>query len=425
MKLSSVTQAFTEEKRHFPAGAHEIYMTDQPGVRKDLLAHITPLIEKSISDGYYPGAVLLASHQSQIIYRGVFGNQRVTPEIKPMCFETIFDVASLTKVIVTTTAIMQLIEAGQLELETPVTHYWSEFAKNGKDQVTIRELLTHLSGFQAILPTWAASASDDQRYSSGLQQIERLRLINPPGKVFTYSDINFIVLGYLVELISGERLDHYAERHIFKPLNMASSTFLPPTTWQDQIAPTSSPEDQQLRWGRVNDPTTERMGGVTGTAGLFSNAQDLNTFLQCLLKGGRVNKNDYLLGPLTILKMTTAQTPPEILDARGLGWDIDSGYSSRGVLLPLCSFGHTGWTGVSACADPATQTSIIMLTSRSYPTLAKTNQLIKDRRAIANIIAASLTDISTQNLITTGLGELSRAYTTAPPTQLGLSQVFN
>ena len=147
--------------------------------------------------------------------------------------------------------------------------------------------------------------------------------------MFVYSDTNFVILGYLAELISGERLDQYAQTHIFRPLQMNSAVFLPPPTMRELIAPTASPEDQQPRWGQVNDPTTGRMGGVSGVAGLFADAHDVGIFLECLLNVGRITGERYLLSPLTIRKMITPQTPPGIPDCRGLGWDLDSAYSNR------------------------------------------------------------------------------------------------
>ena len=457
-------QAFTAENRRFPLGSREIYIAEMAGIRKALLTNIATLVEKSIAAGYYPGMVILAAHRGQLIYRGVFGNQSLVPEVIGMRTDTIFDLASLTKVIVTTTAVMQLLEAGRLDLDSCVSQYWPEFAFNGKDRITVRELLTHTSGLQAIPPPWTAPVEENQRYATGLKQIEQLSLVEVPGKIFVYSDTNFIILGYLAELISGERLDQYAQTHIFQPLQMNSAVFLPPPEMRDRIAPTVSPEDQQPRWARVNDPTTERMNGVSGVAGLFANAHDVGIFLECLLNGGRITgerqpfplstaamasclypalggadaRNEggdaplsppcdppshkesslqrellgerYLLSPLTIRKMTTPQTPPGMPDCRGLGWDLDSAYSNRGVLFPVGSFGHTGWTGVSVWADPATHTWIVALTSRSHPALAPANQLIKDRRAIANIVAASLTDIDASHWINTGAGESYRAF---------------
>lgn len=364
----------------------EITLTELNCVRKSALANIAPLVQKSIANGYYPGAVILAAHRGQKIYQGVFGNQQVVPTVKRMELSTIFDLASLTKVVVTTTAIMQLVESGKIQLDEKVAHYWPAFQQNGKEDLTIRGLLTHTSGLQANLPAW--TGPDD--YQAGIRQVEEIGLTNPPGKVFTYSDVNFIALGYLVELISGEPLDQYANQHILQPLKMTATRFLPPSSWRNRIAPTSSPEDQQMRWGEVNDPTTAHMGGVTGVAGLFGTAEDLGIFLQCLLNRGCIEGDHYLLAPLSVALMTSPQTPPELSEIRGLGWDIRSRFSVRGSLLSLGSYGHTGWPGVSVWVDPHTQTWIIILTSRTHPAPAKHNQLISDRRAVADIIAASL-----------------------------------
>lgn len=361
-------------------------------IRKKHLDYIGFLIKKSITEGYYPGAVVMTAHQGKIIYQSAFGHRTLAPDT-PMCIDTIFDAASLTKAVITTTAIMQLVESGRLELDAKIGEYWPKCGLHGKEQITIRQLLTHTSGLPALLPPWQIPEDPNQHYVYGLQQVEQTALLHPPGTQFLYGDINFIILGYLVELISGERLDHYAKQHILNPLKMTSSTFLPPEDWKNRIAPTCSPESSAIRWGQVNDPSAERMGGASGVAGLFTNAHDLGIFLQCLLDGGRIRGNEYLLSPLSILKMTTPQTPPEIQAVRGLGWDLDSPFSHRGVLLPVGSFGHSGWTGVSIWVDPHTQTWIIILTSRSYPKLPAVNQLIADRRAIANIVAASLTNI--------------------------------
>jgi serine-type D-Ala-D-Ala carboxypeptidase len=368
----------------------EIFINEHARIRSGNLEKIAAVVEQSIAGGGYPGAVVLAGQGREIIYRGVFGSRSVMPEMAPMRFETVFDVASLTKVVVTTTAIMQLWEAGRLDIEAPVAQYWPGFAGKGKTRITIRQLLTHTSGLPAIPPAWTPLAEESQCYSVGLAQLENIELVQEPGKVFVYSDTNFIILGYLAELISGERLDQYAQARIFKPLQMHSAIFLPPLEMRNQIAPTQSPENQEMRWGQVNDPTTERMGGITGVAGLFANAHDLGVFLQCLLNDGHISGSQYLLAPKTVRLMTTRQTPAEIPQWRGLGWDIDSPYSCRGTVFPLGAFNHTGWTGVSMLADPSTQTWIVILTSRSHPFLPAQNQLIADRRAIADIIASSL-----------------------------------
>jgi CubicO group peptidase (beta-lactamase class C family) len=398
--------------RHFPVGTHEVYIAQQAGVRSELLNNIAPIIESSIAAGEYPGAVVLVEHKGHVIYRGVFGSRRIMPTPAPMRFNTLFDVASLTKVMATAPAIMQLVEESKLDLDAPVAHYWPAFGQNGKATITVRELLTHTSGLEPDLPTQDnIVVGADEIY----KQIETLKPNGPVGTVFVYSDVNFIALGYLVERITHMPLTQYAQQHIFKKIGMKDTTYLPSSKLLDRIAPTEIIRDK-LRWGEVNDPTTYSMNGVSGAAGVFSDAVDINLYLQCLLNGGQVktaakqSKNNYLLGPLTVLKMTTPQTMPTLTEVRGLGWDIDSPYANRGVLFPTRSFGHTGWTGTSVWVDPVTQTSIIILTSRTHPKPALFNKLIMDRREIANIIAASITDVKTTLQSNTGLGELSRAY---------------
>jgi CubicO group peptidase (beta-lactamase class C family) len=385
-------------------GTHDIYLPQTNGVRTDILKNIASLIEKSIAAHHYPGAVVLIGHHGKIIYRGIFGHRRIMPNMASMQFNTVFDLASLTKVIATTPAIMQLLEQGKLTLDTPVAKYWPAFGNHGKDKITIRELLTHESGLPADISI--SHPSKNRVY----QQIEQLSINPATEKKFVYSDVNFIILAHIVEIISGESFDYYCQHHIFEPLGMKNTYFLPAKSLREHIAPTGI-SSNQLRWGTVQDPLADAMGGISGNAGLFSDAQDLSLYAQCLLDGGLIKKNGrYLLGPLSILKMTTPQTPVNDVNVRGLGWDIDSPYSNRGTLLPITSFGHTGWTGTSIWIDPTTQTYIIILTSRLHPHAVLPNALIEDRRLIANFVAASITDIPHLAHSNTGLGELSRAY---------------
>jgi CubicO group peptidase (beta-lactamase class C family) len=422
--------AYASTPRHFPSGVQEVTITPQSGVRSSLLNNITTRIEKSINDGYYPGAIVLVSHRGHIIYKGVFGNRRIQPDIAPMTFDTLFDLASLSKVVGTTPAIMLLVEKGKLELDAPVARYWPAFGNNGKSEVTVRELMTHTSGLIADItdpkhpndhPSWQGEAS-------ALQQIVDLKLNNPAGTTFVYSDVNYIVLGYLIEQLTGQRLDQYVQKNIFKPLEMTDTQYLPAGSLRDRIAPTEIIE-KQLRWGEVHDSSAHAMGGVAGNAGVFSDASDLAIYAQCLLDGGRIGhglkgkkKSDYLLGPLTVYKMTTPQSPVGMTEVRGLGWDIDSPYSARGLLFPTRSYGHTGFTGTSLWIDPVTQTFIIVLTSRTHPTMASYNQLMYDRHSIANIVAGSITDVTT-NMDNTGVGEINRAYLKSPDKNLALSTV--
>lgn len=394
------------ESRNFPRGTHEIFIAETKNVRSNLLKNIAPIIEESIAKGSYPGAVVLIGHKGNVIYRGVFGSKRILPNQSPMNFDTVFDIASLTKVVGTTPAIMQLVEQGKIDLDARVAKYWPEFAMHGKSAVTVRELLTHTSGLPPEISTSIKNPSQ------AFAKINKLKLRYPAGSKFLYSDVNFIALGHLVEIISHEKLSDYLQRHIYKPLQMRDTNFLPSAYLRQRIAPTEM-IDKKLRWGVVHDPIARSLGGISGNAGLFSTAHDLGLYAQALLDGGRwhSNKNDgHFLGPLTITKMITSQTPNYILDARGLGWDIDSRYSNRGTLFPIQSFGHTGWTGTSIWIDPVTQTWIVMLTSRAHPKPAKMNQLIKDRRTIATIVSASIIDISVYGVNNTGKGELHRAY---------------
>lgn len=387
----------------FPAGTQSVSIPSVSGVRSDLLKNIAPIVEKSIAAGNYPGAVIVAVHRGKVIYQGVFGSKRILPTTAPMTLDTIFDIASLTKVVAASPAILQLVEQGKINLDQPVSKYWPAFGENGKEFITVRQLLTHTSGLPPDVSPGKANV---------FNIIEKTRLLYTPGTKIVYSDVNFVVLQHLVEIISKQKFDIYVKTHILTPLGMKNTFFLPPSKIKGKIAPTEIIENQ-LRWGVVQDPLAHEMGGISGNAGLFSTAADLGRYAQCLLNNGRLPKKGstpFLLGPLTILKMTSPQTPPELKEPRGLGWDIDSAYSSRGVLFPTRSFGHTGWTGTSLWIDPVTQTYLIILTSRTHPHPAPVNRLIEDRRIIANIVAASITDFNTRAEWNTGNGEISRAY---------------
>jgi uncharacterized protein YbbC (DUF1343 family)/CubicO group peptidase (beta-lactamase class C family) len=296
-----------------------------------------------------------------------------------MTVDTIFDIASLTKVIATTPCVMQLVEQGKVKPNDAVEKYLPEFAQNGKEDVTVRQLLTHYSGLAPDLDLtnlWGGKAT---AYNMAFSEKPE----NPPGSRFVYSDINFITLGALVERVSGESLDHYAQTHIFAPLGMIHTRFLPPPSWRSKIAPTQYDDTGHMLRGEVHDPTARRMGGVAGHAGVFSTADDLSKFAQALLSGTRI------LSPLTIEKMTSPQQPPNATAVRGFGWDIDTPYSSnRGDLLPVGSFGHTGFTGTSLWIDPVTDTYIILLSNAVHP--RGQGNAISLRTRLATAVAAAL-----------------------------------
>jgi uncharacterized protein YbbC (DUF1343 family)/CubicO group peptidase (beta-lactamase class C family) len=316
------------------------------------------IITTAIERHEIPGAVLVVGHEGRVVYRKAFGQRSLEPAPAPMTTDTIFDLASLTKVIATTTAVMQLMEQGKIRLNDAVAKYIPEFAQNGKADITVRDLLTHYSGLPPDLDLSHPWAGRDLGYTMAFST----NPIAPAETKFVYSDINFIVLGAVVERVSGVRLDSFCLQNIFVPLGMSHTRFLPPSEWLPQIAPTEYDEKQQMLRGVVHDPTARRMGGVAGHAGLFSIADDLVKFAQALLDGRAP------LSPLSIEKMSTPQQPPTAPVLRGLGWDIDSPFSSnRGELLPVGSFGHTGFTGTSLWIDRTTSTYVILLTNAVHP----------------------------------------------------------
>jgi uncharacterized protein YbbC (DUF1343 family)/CubicO group peptidase (beta-lactamase class C family) len=343
------------------------------------LAVIDSIVLDAIHDHQIPGAVLLVGHNGQVIYRKAFGNRALEPRREPMTVDTIFDIASLTKVVATTTAVMQLVQKGEVRVNDPVAKYIAEFAENGKDDITVRNLLTHFSGLREdfdLNPPW-------QGRDAGLRLAFAERPPYPPGSRFLYSDTNFIALGALVERVTGTSLDQYCARKIFAPLQMSHTRFLPPASWRPKIAPTEYDEQGKMLRGIVHDPRARRMGGVAGHAGVFSTADDLSKFARALLNGSPILAGDM------VEKMTTPQQPPTAQVLRGFGWDIDSPFSSnRGDLLPVGSFGHTGFTGTSLWIDPTTQTYIILLTNAVHP--RGKGSAVALRSKVATAVAAAL-----------------------------------
>jgi uncharacterized protein YbbC (DUF1343 family)/CubicO group peptidase (beta-lactamase class C family) len=347
---------------------------------QERLAPVDAIVKNAISQGHTPGAVVIVGHGGKVIYRKAFGNRSLEPTVEPMTVDTVFDMASLTKVLATTGSVMRMVQLGQIKLNDPVARYIPEFGQNGKHEVTIRELLTHYSGLRPDLdlkPEWMGQAE-----AFRLANAERLNY--PPGSTFVYSDINFIVLGELVQRLSGLTLNRYAETFIFNPLGMTNTRFLPPQSWFPRIAPTEKDERSGLMLrGLVHDPTARQMGGVAGHAGVFSTADDTAKFAQALLNGGAP-----VWSRLIVEKMTTPQQPPNLTVVRGLGWDIDSPFSSnRGDLLPVGSFGHTGFTGTSLWIDPTTDTYIVVLTNAVH---VKHGNVITLRSEVATAVAAAL-----------------------------------
>jgi len=343
------------------------------------LAVLDSIVQSSVEKHDIPGAVLLVGHEGRVVYRKAFGERSLEPTRSPMALDTIFDLASLTKVVATTPSVMQLVEKGKIRLNDPVVKYIPEFGQNGKGDITIRDLLTHYSGLPPDLDLSQPWNGRDTGYGMAFA----VTPVSPPETRFLYSDINFIVLGALVERVSGVPLEVYAAENIFGPLGMEHTRYSPPAEWLPQIAPTEYDEHGQMLHGIVHDPTARRMGGVAGHAGVFSTADDLAKFAQALLDGNSI------LTVFAIDKMTTPQQPPNLPSVRGLGWDLDSPFSSnRGEFLPVGSFGHTGFTGTSLWIDPTTRTYIILLSNAVHP--RGQGNAISLRGKISTAVAAAI-----------------------------------
>ncbi|MGH9408780.1 MAG: exo-beta-N-acetylmuramidase NamZ domain-containing protein [Vicinamibacterales bacterium] len=366
------------------------------GVDLSRFDEIPPLVEKAIADKDLPGAVVLVGRGDRVLYEKAIGHRAIEPAPEPMTLDTIFDMASLTKIIATTTSVMQLVENGRIRLNDRVAAYIPGFERYGKSAITVRELMTHMSG----LPPDLDLGEDWSGYDAAIERAVDEVPTSTPGTKFVYSDINYELLGEIVHRVSGETLDRYAAAHIFKPLGMKDTMFLPPASLRPRIAPTQKctpygwpcdgPGGQWLR-GVVHDPTARRMGGVAGHAGLFSTAADLSIFCRMILDGGAY-RGIRILSPLSVAKMTSPATPPGAPDVRGLGWDIDSAFSSnRGDLLPIGSFGHTGFTGTSIWIDPLTREFVVFLSNRVHPN--GKGDVTPLRSRIASVAASAILDV--------------------------------
>lgn len=361
-----------------PAGFEHSY-----NLREEALSPIAQVVRKEIAAGNIPGAVVLIGSRGKVVYRRAFGYRALQPEKSPMTVDTIFDLASLTKVIATTTAALQLVETGKLRLEDPVSTYWPEFAVHGKASITVRDLLTHYSGLRADLDL----RSPWSGYDTALKLIAAEKPVAPRGSRFIYSDINFEVLGELVQRVSGLPLDQYCAQRIFAPLGMADTAFRPSPAQARRVAPTE-PRYGKMQTGIVHDPTAYRMDGVAGHAGLFSTADDLAVFAQMLLDEGN-GKAAHILQPSTIEQMTKPQTPPHAARLRGLGWDLGVPFAPGGAIRALPrSYGHTGFTGTSLWIDPTSKSYVILLTNRVHPN--GTGDVRALRTQLARVAAAAL-----------------------------------
>lgn len=412
-------------------------------------APVAPLINDAIAAHLLPGAVVQIGHAGQVVFRQTFGSRKLPDEpgldgtpsaAEPMTEDTIFDLASLTKSLATTVAILQLYEKGLVRIDEPLQTYLPEFNPTNdlrRAQVTLRMMLTHTSGIAGDLSLDGPWGLDRADYAEGIRRALAAWVVFGPGEFFHYCDINFILLGALIEKIAGESLDVYVQHNVFAPLGMVDTRYLPaskacgphqirgttiafdgrspaagpcpPNTWSTdllaRIAPTAHDEDtpglnpdfDHLLRGTVHDPTARRMGGTAGSAGVFSTVQDVGRFAQVLLDRLAGRPSPFPLTQSTLELMTSPQQPghsaaqldaandatrqavekapntrdpllapsyPAIAgqDLHGFGWDIDTEQSSpRGMIFPVGSFGHTGFTGVTLWMDPGSDTYLVVL----------------------------------------------------------------
>lgn len=406
-------------------------------------------MDDAIAAHRLPGAVVQIGHAGKIVFRQAFGSRKLPVEpgltgvpapAEPMTEDTIFDLASLTKSLATATAVLQLYEQGRVQIDDSVETYLPDFNPTNdprRAQVTLRMLLTHTSGIAGDLSLDGPWGLDDADKDEGIRRALAAWVVFGPGELFHYSDINFILLGAIIEKITGEPLDNYMQDNVFAPLGMNDSRYLPAAkacgphqirgtavtlgdyvpwvgrcpagTWSTgllvRIAPTARDEDTpginpdygHLLRGTVHDPTARRMGGVAGNAGLFSTADDVGRFAQALLDRRAGRPSTFPLRQSTLELMTTPQQPGHTagqLEAandairlaiektpntthpllapnypalagqnlRGFGWDIDTAHSRpRGMIFPIGSFGHTGFTGVTLWMDPGSNTYVVVL----------------------------------------------------------------
>ncbi len=330
------------------------------GMDRKRLGEIDRIVTEGIRAGQMAGCVVAVGRHGKLVYLKAFGHRQLEPEKRPMTVDTLFDLASLTKPIATATSVMILAQQGKIELCAPVARYLPQFGRNGKEKITVFQLLTHQGGLVAD-----NSLSD---YAHGVktawERIFALPLHYPPGERFVYTDVGYMVLGRMVEQVSGERLDRFAQRHIFAPLGMCETGFLPGPALRQRAAAT---EKRNGRWmvGQVHDPRAYRLGGVAGHAGLFSTAEDLAVFAQMMLGRGAY-RGVRVLRPQWVDRMTRPYATPR--GFRGLGWDVQSGYSSnRSKLYSPEAFGHGGFTGTAIWIDPVYDLLVVFLSNRLHP----------------------------------------------------------
>lgn len=325
------------------------------------ISRLDEAVERAMAQGRIVGGVLHVEH-GDATYRKVYGQRATTPEREEMTVDTIFDVASITKSMAATPAIMLLVQRGEVDLDAPVKRYVPEFEGGWRDEITVRHLLTHFSGLRPDLDLdepWSG-------YDTAMELTMIEEPVHRPGSAFLYSDINFLLVSEIVHQVSGMPFDAFVESQVYGPLGMHESEFTPDESKRPRIAPTQIVPDAGLLRGVVHDPTSRRMAGVAGHAGLFTTIDDVVRYVHMLQNGG-VLDGVRVFEPETVRLMTTPQSPAGAPVRRTLGWDYDSNFSRPRGNFPAGSFGHTGWTGSFVWIDPDSDTFFVFMSNRVHP----------------------------------------------------------
>ncbi|MFZ8965624.1 MAG: serine hydrolase domain-containing protein [Steroidobacteraceae bacterium] len=336
--------------------AASLALADTPGSD---FAELDATLQQSIEAGAAPGAVVLVGQGEQVLYRQAYGWRSLSEPVEPMTVDTVFDFASLTKVVATATALMVLVDEDRLALDDPLSRWLPDWAATDKANLTVLQLATHVAGFAPDVDLEAPWIGRETAMRLALET----PLAAPPGERFIYSDIGYFVLAEVIERAAGMPFEEFVSARVLKPLGMRDSGFRPAPGQRERIAPTEA----GIERGVVHDPTARRMGGVAGHAGLFSTVDDLTRYVRMILAGGTLD-GVRILSPQAVALMTSTMTPVEMRERRGIGWDIDTAFSTpRGERFPVGSVGHTGFTGTSMWLDPGSGAYVLLLTSRLHP----------------------------------------------------------
>jgi uncharacterized protein YbbC (DUF1343 family) len=376
---------------------------EEAGMDSQHLAHIDGVVAQGLAEKRMPGCVVCIGRQGKIVLLKAYGNKQLQPTELPMTTDTVFDMASITKPVATATSIMLLVERGQLKLGQRVADVIPEFGQHDKENITIFDLLTHQSG---LLPDNAVRDYENGR-EEAIQKICELKLQAPTGTRFIYSDVNFILLGEIIQRLSGQSVHEFSRENIFHPLGMKEMGYLPGESLRKRAAPTEQRDDKWIQ-GEVHDPRAHLLKGIAGHAGLFSTAENLAIYAQMMIQGGSYN-GARILAPQTVATMTRGYKilggarstmegipPNPAAFLRGLGWDKRSGYSiNRGELLTDAAFGHGGFTGTVLWIDPQLELFVIFLSNRVHPDGKGLVNPLAGR--IGTVAAAAIRDVSAKS----------------------------